>query len=905
MHTSVSTRCTHRRLSQKVGTGSGGSFRATLLAAALLSCLFTLTQPIAATAQPAAQAQSWSLAAGSLDDALNKLAAQSKLQIVYSPDLVTGKKTKGISGQYTPAEALRRLLVETGLTWEAVNATTFVLRKASAPAPPPAPARNTDQARRSDASSEQQHVTDLEKLVVTGTRIRGAQPSSPLVMITQEEMRLAGHNNLGDVIRALPQNFSGGQNPGVQSGAGGGAANQNITGGSSLNLRGLGPDATLTLLNGARLPYDGYVQATDVAVIPVAAIDRMEVLLDGASAIYGSDAVGGVANVVLKRNYDGAELTARYGQATDGGYEQTQVSVVVGQAWTTGGLLVAAETTSSGNVLAEQRDYLDYISHPDQMTLYPKLAQDGVLISGHQKLGSRAELALDAFYTKRSTTNLLLQPTTTISYGSDSSIYGISPSVLFSLPRDWSMRVHGFIGEDEALTSSLTYSLATGALQAVGSGLIYHNRVEAAGAEFEGAMFALPGGDARLSFGGGWRKTEYAGRNRLTGATGSTGIGMNSSRYVYSELYLPLINESQEIPFVNRLSLNGAVRHDNYDRFGGATTPKIGFLWNIAPSLDIRASWGKSFKAPTPTQQFGSNNVSLRAATAFGIPGVPNTATVLIGGGGNPDLEPEQAEVITAGLVFRPSFLPGATLEMGWFDIDYSDRVVNPLPSSSAQWGQILGNPIYARFYVFNPTQAQQEEFIQSGSTFTNFAGAAYDPNNVVVIFSNQNHNASSQRVRGADFDFRYVVPARNGSWSFNAGGSWITDGQRELIEGLPVIDTAGVVSFPPKFKGRIGANWSRTGFSVGAIVNHLGGVRNTRIEPNPKGDSMTTLDLVFDYAADPSVFGGLGFNLSVMNAFNKQPPYIAPSQPYYVNYDSTNYSALGRTVSLAITKRF
>src|SRR3546814_5063944 len=113
-------------------------------------------------------------------------------------------------------------------------------------------------------------------------------------MITQEDMRLAGHNDLGDVMRALPQNFSGGQNPGVLIGAGGVVANQNITGGSSLNLRGLGPDATLTLLNGARLAYDGFTQATDVAVIPVAAIDRMEVLLDGASALYGSDAVGGV-----------------------------------------------------------------------------------------------------------------------------------------------------------------------------------------------------------------------------------------------------------------------------------------------------------------------------------------------------------------------------------------------------------------------------------------------------------------------------------------------------------------------------------------------------------------------------------------------------------------------------------
>src|SRR3546814_8168494 len=102
----------------------------------------------------------------------------------------------------------------------------------------------------------------------------------------------------------------------------GGVANQNITGGSSLNLRGLGPDATLTLLNGARLAYDGFTHATDVAVMPVAAIDRMKVLLDGASALYGSDAVGGVANIILTRDYAGADMTTRYGGATEIGRAQ-------------------------------------------------------------------------------------------------------------------------------------------------------------------------------------------------------------------------------------------------------------------------------------------------------------------------------------------------------------------------------------------------------------------------------------------------------------------------------------------------------------------------------------------------------------------------------------------------------
>src|SRR5690606_19798485 len=139
----------------------------------------------------------------------------------------------------------------------------------------------------------------LGAVVVTGTRIRGGESASPVITIGIEDIREAGFTDLGQVIRSIPQNFSGGENPGVAAGAEtgpAGIANRNVTGGSSLNLRGLGADATLTLLNGRRLAYGGYTQTVDIAAIPVEAVDRIEIVADGASAIYGSDAVAGVAN---------------------------------------------------------------------------------------------------------------------------------------------------------------------------------------------------------------------------------------------------------------------------------------------------------------------------------------------------------------------------------------------------------------------------------------------------------------------------------------------------------------------------------------------------------------------------------------------------------------------------------
>ena len=97
-------------------------------------------------------------------------------------------------------------------------------------------------------------------IVVTGTRIRGARVVGEVIELDRETIVETGQVDLGEAIRNLPQNFSGGQNPGV--GSGGGIGNENVNSASSPNLRGLGPDATLTLLNGHRLPYNSASQGS-------------------------------------------------------------------------------------------------------------------------------------------------------------------------------------------------------------------------------------------------------------------------------------------------------------------------------------------------------------------------------------------------------------------------------------------------------------------------------------------------------------------------------------------------------------------------------------------------------------------------------------------------------------------
>lgn len=853
----------------------------------------TVSQPVMAQATSIASQKQFSVPAGNLREALDTLASQSGITVMYSPDLVGGKTTRGLAGRYTSEEALRRLLQGSGLEAQAAGDSTFTLRR-QVPVPAPVQPSRTAPASASAAGTETQ---ELEKITVTGTRIRGAQPSSPLVIISQEEMRLAGHNNLGEVIRALPQNFSGGQNPGVTAGAdGSGVANQNITGSSSLNLRGLGADATLTLLNGTRLPFDGFSQATDVSAIPVAATERVEVLLDGASAIYGSDAVGGVANVVLKRDYSGMELAARYGVATDGGYGQTQYTVVAGTTWSSGGILLTGDFSDQERVRSGQRDFLSHLIDPN-VTIYPASRQKGVLANLHQRIGDVVELELMAFYTKRRMEELYDYSSMgfATSIRRDASIWGIAPAIKFVLPNDWSLRVHGAFGDNEA--EVYQQGLDTSGTETFSTFDCYCNSAKSGGVEAEGPLFETVAGEARVSVGVGYRSNDLVTKDLITGTTGTS--GKSRSNFGYGEINLPLVNPDRNIPGLHRLTLNGAFRYEDYESFGDVTTPKIGAIWGVTNSLDVKATWGKSFKAPTLAQLNQSSGTSLYPASSLGATGAPAGATALILSGGNPDLGPERAKTLTAGLVLRPQSLPGLTLEANWFDIDYTDRVLAPLNPRT----QALVNPAFADLITWNPTTSQQETAIAITDRFFNQTGAPYDPTSVIAIANNLYTNVAGQKSRGLDLSVQYAVEAFSGDLTLHGTVSHIAS-TRQITTRAPELEAAGVIYFPAKNRGRVGASWSRGSFALSSFVNYIGQVRDTNSSPSVSGSSMATLDLNVDYW--PSRFReSFGVNLSLINVFNESPPFLQPFYPFYVNYDSTNYSPLGRVVNMTLTKRF
>ena len=155
----------------------------------------------------------------------------------------------------------------------------------------------------------------IQEVTVTGSRLRrvDAETASPVFVLDSEAISESGVNTIGDLVQRIPAIAGLAINPQVNNGGGYGESN--------IELRGLGAVRTLILLDGRRVNLAGASGGVDVNMIPVSAIERVEVLKEGAGAVYGSDAIGGVVNFILKKNFEGVELNADYGRTSrsDGG----------------------------------------------------------------------------------------------------------------------------------------------------------------------------------------------------------------------------------------------------------------------------------------------------------------------------------------------------------------------------------------------------------------------------------------------------------------------------------------------------------------------------------------------------------------------------------------------------------
>ncbi|MEJ0037816.1 MAG: TonB-dependent receptor [Gammaproteobacteria bacterium] len=278
-----------------------------------------------------------------LADALEMFAQRTGMQVIYSAPLAKDVMSRGAAAGLSAEQVLRELLRGTGLTFELVNDRTVTVRTLADQPTSSIDGRSEgfwERLRLAQANSDTPfpRVADaagdkIEEVVITGSRIqRTGDGPQQVYTYTRDAIDNSGQGTIAGFLSTLPQvSTSTGEN-----------TSQLGFGQTTVQLRGLPPGSTLVLLNGRRLesvgPSYGSGGFFDLNLLPAAAVERIEVLPDSASAIYGSDALAGVVNIILKKDFSGAEAGVRYGFAN--GLTERSANFALGHQWERGGISV-------------------------------------------------------------------------------------------------------------------------------------------------------------------------------------------------------------------------------------------------------------------------------------------------------------------------------------------------------------------------------------------------------------------------------------------------------------------------------------------------------------------------------------------------------------------------------------
>ena len=482
--------------------------------------------------------------------AIRDFGEQAHVQILVAAEAVNGKKLHAVIGELSTEDGLNALLSGSGLTHQYVGDHSIALLAAQARdagASTQAQLAGTggadtgpqegkkdpsgnfllaqvDQGQTSGpatvekedeeaAEKKKKKAEDLQQVIVTGTHIAGEAPVGTTVhTLDRTEIEDSGYTTTQELLQSLPENFRGGAAGATQdvNFTGGPNYGYNQSGGAGVNLRGLGNTATLVLIDGHRVAPSAYGYYTDVSTIPISAIDHIDILADGASAIYGTDAIGGVVNIVLKDSSEGVQTGVRYATTTDGGANNFGANAQLGHRWDDAGVTLGVDYINQDQLYASQRPFTSSVGAPT--SLVPAYDQTALTAAGHQNFGQRFEIHADAEYAAKRTTNFdavsfggppeetVLRETTDRWSASAGASYRLSDSWLLRYDLTNSEErnpVGGFLGPIG--NPSTEYFTATAI-----------NRLLDQEASVSGDAFHLPAGDVKVAIGISYRTENFS-----------------------------------------------------------------------------------------------------------------------------------------------------------------------------------------------------------------------------------------------------------------------------------------------------------------------------------------------------------------------------------------------------------
>jgi iron complex outermembrane recepter protein len=910
---------------------------------------------IAAAQQSAPDTVALNISRQPLARALADLAVQANLNLVYYSELGDGLQAPELVGRYAPDAAVRLLLKNSPLYADFVDAHTVVIR--GGPSDSDQAGQNVPQggertgavnadsklirlaelgdttqvglASEENVPSENELAEEspnkIEEVLVTGTYLHNTAPITPLITITHDDLISQGYTRLDEAFEQLPQNFTAGasQNSNPVNGAGNNASN-NYSYASGVNLRGLGASATLVLLNGRRLAPTAVGGVTDISQIPVSIIDRVEILTDGASALYGSDAVAGVVNVITRKDYSGFELSGRATSITQGKAPDYDGDMLGGFAWNGGGIVLSFDHEKQNPLFARNRSFVG-TGLPDPYALTPNDESSHYYASLHQEFSDRLNLALDTLVTQRSfTAQNRLSPTDPTAYAASGHVdqYNTSLQLDYKVSSEWTATVVGQASKetDKDLTVYASQNYVT-------EDSPFDYQVYSFEPKIDGKVFSAPGGAARLALGAQVRRESFKdvyANGMLAGPLTIQQV-IDTSRHIdsaYAELLLPIVGSENALPFVQRLRIDLAGRYDHYSDFGSTSNPKIALEWAPASGLALHSSYARSFQAPTLWQ--ASNALNYGYVQTIPDPKAPSGSSIaLLIDGTNPNLKPETARSFNAGLTYEPTAVKGLKFDASYFSIDFTNEInrlffqysTNALQQEAALGSLIERNP---------PLTQVTQELENPGRTILNADSGyctvgtsgcpAIDPSTIQAIANLGYENASSVRVGGIDFTASYNgEPTAFGRFHADLNSTYFTTYQQRAAPASSEQSQLNTVYNPLKFRAKANLGWQNGGLGGNVRINYSNAYNNSIINTTCSSDntcgvaSWTTVDASLSYTVPArnggSLFEGIRVNLDVTNVFNRKPPLVIFPAGYLLQYDATNANPFLRTFGLAITK--
>ncbi|HEY0681676.1 MAG TPA: TonB-dependent receptor [Steroidobacter sp.] len=959
----------------------------------------------------------------SIIEALKEFTTQTGLQISFWPDAQTDQAmlVGPLRGKFTAEVALTRLLASSGLAFRRTNDRSLVVMAPSLLGLP----RNgvtVSEPERSRLAEGQPHFRSLnrpplqslpetgragatanvgppsresiDEIIVTGTRMeRSGEGPAPVQVFTRRHIEELGAASIPDVLRYTPQQpFTRPefyyQNPAQYS-----------------QMRGIGVDTTLILINGRRVVPTANsltLNSFDLNTIPLAAVEKIEVLSDSASAIYGADAMGGVVNVVLRKEIPQPVIDVQYGGASGGAdllrgsfsaglsaerlraslifdyYERESLLGAERDRWldqdyrryggadyrAPGGTAATVRSATGDNLPGLPSSFAvvpdgssgigltpadfsatagmsNYTSTLSTLAIVPESHQRSLALFAEYDLTHELVAFTELLYTER---DIAAQEERDMMQGAlvpatnpfnpfgeavlvDFLLDGIEPPRLShrsetargvagmrgSLGSTWQWEIAALASvetHDTAHVNKVSTARVNAALAATdpahalnpfvdgpaGSPELLASLIEpyiqhhfSRGRQLSGFvrgdLFELPAGSLQAVVGGEWRDEEMMYEDRTLPVDDGRDV-----RALFTELRVPLIGPSAD-PRQDVLAMTLAARLDDYSDFGSTVNPQLGVMWRPAPDLLFRGSYGTSFRPPSLFELHAPR------ATVTNVPvqdpARNEVSSVSVVGGGNPHLQPIEAESMTAGFVLTPRALPSLRLLASYWNISSHNRV------TYLHYSSLLANEA-----------AFSDRVLREEPTPADIAAGI--PGRLLQLDVSR-MNFGRLTTSGIDVEANYEIATRWGDFMPRLSATWVSEFNsvdEPLANAVNHVGVASLSGTIPRWRVVGGLSWTRNGVGVSTTFDWLpgymdadaDGLTGRRLPSRTLVDVQASLDMNGRFGAG-AMWDDLKLQVGVRNIFDELPPFSEIGFAY--GYDSSQGDLTGRFGYLRFTKGF